>query len=374
MTKIYLDNNATTRIDPEVLIAMQKDSLPYNPSSIHFYGREANRILNESKATIAKFLKTTPANLTFTSGGTEAVNMAIRGIVNNYPSSHIIASKIDHTCVYNTLLDLPSKGHNISFIDVDKSGAMKVEDIEKNITENTKAIITSSVNTETGVKTDIEAIAKIAKEKNIFLIVDAVGSLGKELFTIPAGVSAMCFSSHKMHGPQGVGLLYLKSNIKFTPLYFGGPQEDNKRPGTENLMGIIGFAKAIDLLNSLLPKATKYMQELRDHFEDILKKELKNIYIHGEGERICNISNICFKEIDAESLLIMLDQRGIMASHGSACASKALAPSRALLNMGVSTKDALSSIRFSLSRNTKKEEIDKSLEVIISLVKNLRNI
>lgn len=372
--KIYLDNNATTKLDPEVLKVLAEEIYPLNPSSVHFFGRKAKKMLLDAKGQIASFLKTKTENLIFTSGGTEAVNLAIRGLITPHSKAHIIASNIDHVSVYNTLKYLEENGFEITYVEVGKYGAIKPSQILENIKENTKLIVVSAVNTETGVKTDIEEIAKIAKENDILLAVDGVGLLGKELFTIPDGVTTMAFSSHKIHGPKGVGLTFVNSKIKFFPILFGGPQEDEKRAGTENLSGILGFAKAIELLNIYLPKATDHMLSLRKYFEKSLLDNLEDISINGEGERICNTSNVCFKNVDAESLLILLDQNNVMASHGSACSSGSMSISRVLLNMGISPKDARSSIRFSLSRYNTKQEIEEALNIIINLIKKIKKV
>ena len=279
--KIYLDNNATTSIDKEVLDQIINLTLPLNPSSAHFYGRKAKELLEDARGKIASYLKVKTENLIFTSGGTESSNLGIRSLLENsskpQEKGHIIASDIDHPCVYNTLKHLEKEGFEISYIKAGKHGAIKPDQILPLIKENTKLIATSFVNAETGVKTDIDEIAKIAEEKDLYLFVDAVAILGKEEFVIPKGVTSMGFSSHKLHGPQGVGLCYFKEGIKTSPLFFGGPQELEKRPGTQNLRGIVGFGKAVELLNKHLPKATENMQKLRDHFESTLKRDRKSV-------------------------------------------------------------------------------------------------
>lgn len=377
--RIYLDNNAATQIDKEVLEQIIKLNLPLNPSSTHFYGKIAKQYLQDARESIASYLKVKAQCLVFTSGGTESSNLGIRSLVED-PSSlltpqknHIIASDIDHSCVYNSLKHLEKKGFEISYIKVGKYGAIKPDQILPLIKENTKLIVISAVNSETGVKTDYPKIAKIAEEKNIYLFVDGVALLGKEEIEIPNGVTSMGFSSHKLHGPGGVGMCYFKEGTKMHPLFFGGHQEFEKRPGTQNLRGIVGFAKAVELLRKHLPKAIKNMQKLRDHFESTLKNELKDIFVNGVGPRVCNTSNICFKDIDAESLLILLDRKGVLASHGSACASGSIELSRVLLNMEIDPKDVRSSVRFSICRNTTKDEIDKALKIIISVVKKLKS-
>ena len=377
--KIYLDNNATTSIDKEVLDQIINLTLPLNPSSAHFYGRKAKQLLEDAREKIASYLRVKAPNLVFTSGGTESSNLGIRSLIEQPPNisthqkGHIIASDIDHPCVYNTLKHLEKEGFEISYIKAGKHGAIKPDQILPLIKENTKLIATSFVNAETGVKTDIDKIAKIAEEKDLYLFVDAVAILGKEEFVIPKGVTSMGFSSHKLHGPQGVGLCYFKEGIKMSPLFFGGPQELEKRPGTQNLRGIVGFAKAIELLNKHLPKATENMKKLRNHFESTLKSELKDVFINGDGPRVCNTSNICFKGVDAESLLILLDREDVLASHGSACASGSMELSRVLLNMGIDPKDVRSSVRFSICRNTTLEEVEKALKIIISVAGKLRS-
>jgi len=370
--KIYLDNNATTQIAKEVLDIITNEIYPSNPSSVHFFGRRAKALLLEARGQIASYLQVKPKEIIFTSGGTEAINMAIRGLIEELNNSHIIAADIDHACVHNTLEYLQKKGHETTYVNVGKYGAIKAEQIIPLIKDSTKLIVISAVNSETGVKTDIDEIAKIAKKNDISLAVDGVALLGKEVFSIPKGVTTMAFSSHKIHGPKGVGLCYVNKKVKLSPLLYGGPQESENRAGTENLSGILGFAKAIELLDEYLPNAIDQMFELKNHFETTLLNELENIKIIGEGPRVCNTSNICFKGVDAEDLLIVLDHNNVLASHGSACSSGSLSPSRTLLNMSIDPKEVKSSIRFSISRYTTKDEIDKALEIIITLVKKLR--
>jgi cysteine desulfurase len=231
-----------------------------------------------------------------------------------------------------------------------------------------------SVNNETGVKTDIDAIAAILHERRIPFVVDGVAQLGKELFSISTGVSAICFSGHKLHAPKGIGMAIVKGSFKFTPLLLGGGQESNRRGGTENVAGIVGLAEAIRLLKEELPLASTRMLQLRDRLEQGLIQRLSDVTVNGQGPRICNTSNLCFRGVEGESLMMNLDLAGVAASHGSACASGALEPSRVLLNMGLTVEQAASSIRFSLSRMTCEEEIDQALEIIVGVVTRLRSI
>jgi len=363
---IYLDNNSTTLLDPQVLKVMEEElsGPPANPSSLHTFGRMAKEKLLSARHKIADFFKTTPQNLIFTSGGTESVNLALRGFLMNLHGAHVITTDLEHASMYNTFSSIHDI--DITYLSPGLYGASQCADIEKAIKPTTKLIALSAVNAETGVMIDLEAISALAEDHKIALFIDGVALLGKKIFQIPSGVSAMAFSAHKIHGPKGTGLLYAKKEFNLSPLITGGPQEKERRAGTENLAAILGFSKAIELID---PHAIQTMALLKDHFESSLKKTL-NISINGTGPRICNISNICFKSTDGETLLINLDKNGIMASLGSACSSGLTGPSKVLLNMGISRQDALSSLRFSLSRYTTKEEIDYTITTLLKLVDN----
>jgi cysteine desulfurase len=367
--KIFLDANATTRIDPRVLEAMlpELSSLPSNPSSIHFYGREAKNRLQKSRDTIAAFLKVEPHEILFTSSGTEAMNLLLRGMVPGGAKGHAITSNVEHSCVYETLLDLENKGLETTYLSAGPCGAVTPAQVKEAIRPHTRFISMIAVNNETGVKNDIDAMAHIALEAGIPLLVDGVAWLGKELFTIHPGIFGMGFSSHKIHGPQGCGFAFVRSSLKLTPLLTGGKQEGSLRAGTENLPGIVGLAKAVEILSIELPEATKRMAMLRDRLEAGLLAKADPVLINGTGPRICNTSNLSFPGRRGEDLLIALDMMGIAASHGSACSSGALEPSRILTNMGIPFPLAASAIRFSLSRNTTLEEIDQAIEIIATL-------
>lgn len=352
MQKIFLDNNGTTQIDPGVVAAMlaELEAGPSNPSSIHSFGRAAHLRLCRAREQIASYLQVKTNELIFTSSGTEALNLAILGLKSTGP---IISSSIEHAAVYETLKRL---GRPIVYLPVGPEGHVKVADIAAAVTPNS-TIVLSAVNSETGVKNPIAEIAEIAAHHQILFIVDGVAWLGKDQISIPKGVSAIAFSGHKIHGPKGIGLLYLRKGSKLEPLLTGGGQENLRRAGTENLPGIIGLAKAIELLdNESIARMT--------HLRDQLEKGLEGIIVNGTGPRICNTSSITFPGQDGEALLIQLDLQGIAASMGSACSSGSLEPSRVLLNMGLSKHEALSTIRFSLSRFTTEEEIVKTISAI----------
>lgn len=365
---IYLDNNAFTILDP--VIKEELDKLLSNPfgnaSSQHRYGQVSKAVLVEAYHTVSKFLKVHPDELVFTSGATEALNMVILG---SFKKGHIITSSLEHPSVLYPLKKLEKMGVPVTYLD----GLVTIGKIEQAFRDDTTHLIFMAVNNETGIKNDIESIANFAEKRGVQLFVDGVAWLGKELFTIPQGVSCMCFSSHKIHGPMGVGLAYIRKGVKIDPFILGGPQQRGKRGGTENIAAIFGFAKAIELLQKKLPDATKKMEQLKSHFEDEILKRFPKAIIHGKNEpRICNVSNIAFPDIDGEMLLMRLDLRGVAASLGAACSTGGIEPSHVLLNMGIHPSLAASSLRFSLSRNTTESEIDQALHIIHEEVHRLR--
>jgi cysteine desulfurase len=304
--------------------------------------------------------------LIFTSGGTESVNTGIRGLLSNKKPGHIITSNVEHSCTLAACKLLETMGYTVSYLPVGPRGAVLPETVKEAIKSDTQLIALMSVNNETGVKTDIDSISIIAHEHHIPFFVDAVAHLGKEVVKIPLGVSAMAFSGHKIHALQGIGLLYLRSGSKLQPLIVGGEQEHGRRAGTENVLGILSLAKAIELLSK---SDFGHIEKLRNRFEAHLKKEFPGILVNGEGPRISNISNLAFMGIDGETLLMNLDRAGVAASHGSACSSGSLEPSRVLLGMGLPLERVNSSIRFSLSRLTTEAEIDGALDIIVNILK-----
>lgn len=365
MPNIYLDNNATTSLDTRVLSAIQEELQrgPSNPSSIHTFGRSARIRLNHSRETIASYLNVRPDEILFTSSGTEALNLAIRGIHNE---KKILSTRIEHAAVFNTLKQLDQEIH---YLPVGPLGHISLIDLETALTHDVGMIVLSAVNNETGIKIPLNAVAALAKDRGIPLILDGVALLGKENFIIPEGVTAMAFSGHKIHAPKGIGCLYLSKGTSLNPLLSGGGQESGLRGGTENLSGIIGFAKAIELLKKELPSATNQMERLRD----LLEAELPFAQTVGTGPRICNTSCLTFPNTDGESLLIQLDMAGICASMGSACSAGAIEPSRVLLEMGLSHEETRSTLRFSLSRFTTKSDVLKAAQFLNSLQKQLIN-
>jgi cysteine desulfurase len=374
MERIYLDNNATTPLDPIVGEAMLEAlQMPVgNPSSVHWFGKGARKVLEAARGRVAHFFQVKPSEVIFTSGGTESIAMLLRGFLALHPKSHIVSSNVEHSAVYQTLERLKSKEAKITYLPVGLWGAVQPEQIEKAAQEGADLFIFASVNNETGVKIDLPAIAAIAHKAGIPLIIDAVSHVGKELFHLPPGVVGLTFSAHKFHGPQGVGGLILRPPLKISPIFIGGSQEFGKRAGTENLPGIIGLAKALDQVTSSLPAATVKMLELQKRLLDHLFALTGNVVVHGQTERICNTASIGFPDLDGEALLIGLDNAGVAVSLGSACSSGALEPSRVLLNMGIPPQLARSSLRFSLSRMTTASEIDRACEALGLLIRRRR--
>jgi len=351
---IYLDNNATTELDPRVLAVMTEElsAPPANPSSIHEAGRKAHNRLQNARRTVAQHFHRKPTEVVFTSGATEAMNQLLRSL-----TGHIISTSIEHACIYETL----QPRQNVTFVPVSTWGAPTVADIEKALRPDTKALVLSSVNGETGVKLDVPAVVKLG----VPVFLDVVAHIGKEPIDL-TGVAGFVVSAHKFHGPKGVGALV--TSAKVPPLLTGGHQEFDRRAGTENLPAIVGFAEALKIVHDEQPAITQHLLALRSRFETGLLAALPHITINGQGPRTVNVSNICFTGYDGETLLLQLDQHGIAASHGSACASGSLEPSRVLTNMGLDKKTARSSVRFSFSRMNTIEEIDEAVKTIVSLI------
>ncbi len=278
-------------------------------------------------------------------------------------SGHILTTKLEHPAL---LKPIEFSGQEIRYIPCDTHGAPHVEAIEASINENTSLIALSAVYSETGVALELDRVAELAASRNIPLIIDGVAILGKLPFTLHKGITAMAFSAHKIHGPKGVGVLYLRGDTEIPPLLLGGHQELGRRSGTENLQAILGMARALEICIPL-----DHIEDLRNLFESTLSQHL-DISINGAGPRDPTTSNICFHGIDAETLLILLDKEGLCASQGSACSSGSLEPSRTLLEMGIAREKVKSSLRFSLSRYTTREEIERACTIICTTVSNLR--
>ena len=343
---------------------------PANPSSVHWFGQQARSRLLQARRQTAAYFGAKPEEIVFTSGGTEGINLVLRGLGTK---GHLITTKIEHSALYKTVQALESQGLSVTYIPVGLWGAPLPELIEEAIRPETKAIALSASNGETGVKTDLEAIAKIAEKRSIPLLIDAVAFAGKEPLILPRSVSAAAISGHKFHAPKGVGAVLLR-HLKITPQLTGGNQENLKRAGTENLSGILALAEALQILIENQTAITQHLSDLRHHFEKGLLSSLPDIAVNGQGPRISNTSNIAFLGVDGETLLMHLDLAGIAVSHGSACTSGSLEPSRVLTQMGIDPKTARSSLRFSFGRFNTREEVDRTLDQTTQIVKKLRKL
>ena len=369
---IYLDNNATTLIAPEVVEEMcaTVDLGPLNPSSVHRMGQSARGLLVDASQRVAERFGVRPGEVLFTSGATEGLNTLIQGFRR---PGHIITSALEHVAVLKPIDRLEQEGRSVTYLHPEEGrGAISIYQIIEALHPETALIVLMAANNETGVKSDIEAIAALAEERGITLIVDGVALLGREEVAFPKGISAMCFSGHKVHGPLGVGFSLVRKGLAYDPLILGGAQQQGRRGGTENLPAIRGLVKALSLFDV---EWMQRMESLRNHFERELLNALPEIIIHGKGEpRTGNVSNIGFPGVSGETLLMTLDLAGVAASHGSACASGSLEPSRVLLNMGVPTQLARSSLRFSLGRYTTLEEINQAIKIIVDSASRLKNL
>ncbi len=378
MKNIYFDNAATTKLDDEVL----KEMLPYlkdnygNPSSIYKLGREARKAIEDSREKIAKVLNCKANEIYFTAGGSESDNTAIKGIAkaNKKRGNHIITSKIEHPAVLETCKQLEKEGFKITYISVDEKGIVDLEELKKSIKPNTILITIMFANNEIGTIQPIEEIGKIAKENNIYFHTDSVQAVGSIKIDVQKlNIDSLSLSGHKFYGPKGVGALYVKTGVPFEKFISGGHQERNKRAGTENVAGIVGIGKAIELAYENLDEYNKKIKELRDYYVKQVEEKIPYIKINGDMEkRLPGNSNISFRFIEGEGLLLNLDLKGICASSGSACTSGSLDPSHVLLAIGLPHEIAHGSLRVSIGKYNTKEEIDYLIENLMEIVTRLR--
>jgi cysteine desulfurase len=376
MKHIYLDNAATTKVDEQVLKAMS----PYfnerygNASSVHFFGQDAKEALESSRKTIAKAIGANAREIFFTSGGTESNNLALKGLFfSNYPEkNHIITTKIEHDCVLNSCKWLEKQGAKVTYLNVDKEGFINLDELKKAITDKTIVVSIIHGNNEIGTIQDLEAIGKICKEKNVLLHTDACQSFTKVPIDVKKqNLSLVTLNSHKIHGPKGVGALYVGEGINVTPILHGGGHEKGLRSGTENVSGIVGFAKAVDVADQ---KNVKKMSELRDKLIDGLLK-IKGVGLNGsKAKRLCNNVNVSFNDVEGESVGAYLEREGIYTSTGSACSSHSKASSHVLKAIGLNDKQVNSSLRVSLSKYTTEEEINFVLEKLPRIIEKLRRL
>ncbi len=377
MRRIYLDHNASTPVHPEVLQAM----LPYlsehfgNPSSIHAFGREAKEALDASRETIAHFLEVSPEEIVFTSGGTESDNLAVKGVAHaKERPGHIITTQIEHHAVLRTCEALEREGWAVTYLSVDERGLVDPDDVRQALRPDTALISVMHANSEVGTIEPIEEIARVAQEEGIPLHVDGVQSFGKIPYAPrEVGISVLAFSSHKIYGPKGVGALWIRRGTRMVGIQHGGDHERRRRAGTENVAGIVGFAKAVETRRREMAEEAIRLRALRDRLWEGIHERIDGVKLNGHPiRRLPSTLNVSFKGIESESLILGLDLKGVGVSAGSACSSGNLEPSYVLTAMGVPAELGMAAARFSLGRGTTQDEIDYVLEVLPRVVERLR--
>ena len=375
---IYLDNAATTQVYPEVLEAMTPFFTEYygNPSSIYTFAGKASEAVNKARGILAQGINARVDEIYFTGGGSESDNWALKATAEAYQDKgkHIITTKIEHHAILHTCEYLEKKGFEVTYLDVDEYGTVKPDELKKAIRPDTILISVMTANNEIGTIQPIAEIGAIAKEHGILFHTDAVQAFGH----IPIDVEAMHIdmlsaSGHKLNGPKGVGLMYIRKGVKIRSFIHGGAQERQRRAGTHNVPGIVGFGKAAELAFADMDKRIAYETKLRDHLIERVLNEIPYARLNGEREnRLPNNVNFCFRFIEGESMLILLDQQKICASSGSACTSGSLDPSHVLLAIGLPHEIAHGSLRITLSEKTTKEEIDFTVDRLKEIIERLR--
>ena len=376
---IYMDNAATTKVHPNVLKAM----LPYlkqnygNPSSIYALGQESRKAIETAREQVAKALRANSNEIFFTSGGSESDNWVIKGIAfaNQDRGKHIITTNMEHHAVLHTCKYLEKYGFEITYLPVRQNGIIDIKDLKKAIRKDTILVSVMYANNEIGTVQPIEEIGKITKEKGIYFHTDAVQAIGNIPIDVKkSNIDLLSISGHKFNAPKGVGALYIRKGTKILNMIHGGGQEKNMRAGTENVASIVGMGKAIDLATENIEKKNRYIKELREYLIDNILKNIPDTILNGDREkRLAGNINLCFKYIEGESILLMLDSLGICASSGSACTSGSLEPSHVLLALGLPHEIAHGSLRLTLSKENTKDEIDYVLSVLPDIVKKLRS-
>lgn len=375
---IYVDNNATTAVDIEVFEAMKPFLTQFygNPSSIHHFGGQVAAHITKGRDQIASLIGADPSEIIYTSCGTESDNAAILSALQTCPTRRkIVTSKVEHPAVLSLGKHLRGKGYIVSEAPVDKSGRLDLELLSEMIDTDTAVVSIMWANNETGNIYPVEKIAEIAKEKGALFHTDAVQSVGKIPVNLKnSQIDMLSISGHKLHAPKGIGILYVKKGVRFTPFMIGGHQEHSKRAGTENVASIVGLGKAAELAEKFMAYENKEVKELRDYLETKILKSIKSSRVNGDIQnRVPNTTNISFDYIEGEAILLLLDKAGICASSGSACTTGSLEPSHVLRAMGVPYTSAHGSLRLSLSRYNTKEEMDYIVKTLVPVIEKLRS-
>ncbi|MFH0728961.1 MAG: cysteine desulfurase NifS [Pseudomonadota bacterium] len=378
MAVIYMDNNATTKVAPQVLEAM----LPYftehygNPSSMHTFGGEVAKKISDAREKVAGLLGATPGEIIFTSCGTESDSTAILAAVRSNPDKkHIITSRVEHPAIKNLFERLSKQGYRVTLVPVDREGKLDLDYLYGNLSDDTAVVSIMWANNETGVIFPIREIAEKLNDRGIVFHTDAVQAVGKIPIDLAQdGVRMLSLSGHKLHGPKGVGALYVRKGTKYSPFLLGGHQEHGRRGGTENVASIIGLGRASELATEMMTDENTRVRRLRDKLEIELIRGIPNAFVNGDKiNRLPNTTSIAFEFVEGESILLLMDQFGICASSGSACTSGSLEPSHVLRAMGVPFTAAHGSIRFSLSTYNTEMEIDLVIEKLPAIIQRLRD-
>ncbi len=376
---IYMDNASTTKISPEVLDSM----MPYlkteygNPSSIYSLGRESRKAIENAREQVSKVLQCDTNEIYFTSGGSESDNWAIKGIAfaNEKKGKHIITTNIEHHAVLHTCEYLKKYGFEITYLPVKSNGIIDINDLKNAIRKDTTLISIMYANNEIGSIQPIKEIGEIAREKNIYFHTDAVQAIGNIPIDVnELNINLLSLSAHKFHGPKGVGVLYIRKGVNISNMIHGGGQEHAMRAGTENVASIVGLGKAIEIATKDIQKKSQYIINLREKLIKGIMNSIPDTILNGDSiDRLPGNINVCFKYIEGESILLMLDIKGICASSGSACTSGSLNPSHVLLAIGLPHEIAHGSLRLTLSEENTQEEIEYVLETLPPIIQNLRN-
>lgn len=378
MSTIYLDNNATTRVAPEVFDEMSPflTDLYGNPSSMHTFGGQLHRKIEDAREKVASLINASPDEIIFTSCGTESDNTALMSSVETTKKRHVITTRVEHPAVLNFCRHLGRKGHRVTFLPVDGTGRLDLDSLRQAVDEESAVVSVMYANNETGVVFPIAEIGEFLRSRGVLFHTDAVQAAGKlplDVQTLP--VDMLSLSGHKLHAAKGIGVLYVRKGTRFSPYVIGGHQERGRRAGTENVASIVGLGRAAELAARHLNEEGALLSGLRDRLEKTLLERCPDARVNGDREnRLPNTTNMSFEYIEGEAILLRLNEHNICASSGSACTSGSLEPSHVLRAMGVPYTAVHGSIRFSLSRYNTKEEIDRVIEVMPGIIRELREL
>ena len=376
--RVYLDHNASTPVHPDVVAEM----LPYfsdvfgNPSSVHGFGRAAREGVDTARERIARFLRVKPDEIVFTSGGTESDNFAVKGLAVARGRGHLITSCVEHHAVLRTCQALEAQGFDVTYLPVDESGMVDAADVERALRPDTIAISIMHANSEVGTIQPVKAVGALARARGVPLHVDAVQTFGKVPIDVDdLGVDALSFSAHKVYGPKGVAGLYIRKGTRMAAIQHGGEHERRRRAGTENVAGIVGFGKAVEIRGRDMAEEATRVSALRDRLWERIRARVPEVRLSGHPiQRLPGTANIVFRGVESESIVLGLDLKGVAVSAGSACTAGSVEPSYVLVAMGVPVEWAMGAVRFSLGRSTTAEDVDYVVECVEPIVRKLRQV